>query len=90
MASNGRASSILVPGTNVKLKTIFNMCKYCETLIKDKVVVLSKNGYCDLTMTFEHEKDGIVIDSFVLKASENDIAGIIINYCPICGTKLNK
>lgn len=25
MASNGRASSILVPGTNVKLKTIFNM-----------------------------------------------------------------
>lgn len=90
MASNGRASSILVPGTNIKLKTILNMCKYCETLMKDKIVVLAKNCYCDLTMLFEHERDGIVIDSFVLKASENDIAGIIINYCPICGTKLNN
>lgn len=39
MVSNGRASSILVPGTNIKLKTIFNMCKYCETLMKDKIVV---------------------------------------------------
>lgn len=66
------------------------MCKYCEVLIKDEMIILSKNSNCELTMLFEHERDGIVIDSFVLKASENDIAGIIINYCPICGTKLNN
>lgn len=66
------------------------MCKYCEALIKDEMIILSKNSNCELTMLFEHERDGIVIDSFVLKASENDIAGIIINYCPICGTKLNN
>lgn len=66
------------------------MCKYCETLIKDEMVILSKNGHCELTIGFEYEKDGIVIDSYLLKASENDITGIIIYYCPICGTKLNK
>ena len=66
------------------------MCKYCEALIKDEMIILSKNSNCELTMLFEHERDGIVIDSFVLKASENYIAGIIINYCPICGTKLNN
>lgn len=90
MASNGRASSILVPGTNVKLKTILNMCKYCEALIKDEMVILSKNNNCELTMEFQYEKDGIVMDSYILKANENDITGIIINYCPICGTKLNN
>lgn len=51
-------------------------------------IILAKNGYCYLTIKFEHERDDIVIDSFVLKASENYIAGIIINYYPICGTKL--
>lgn len=66
------------------------MCKYCEALIKDEMIILSKNSNCELTMLFEYERDGIVIDSFVLKASENNIAGIIINYCPICGTKLNN
>lgn len=40
-------------------------------------------------MTFEHERGDIVIDSFVLKAAESNITGIIINYCPICGEKLN-
>lgn len=39
-------------------------------------------------MKFEHERDNIVIDSFILKAAESNVAGIIINYCPICGTKL--
>lgn len=39
-------------------------------------------------MNFEHERDNIVIDSFILKADEFNVAGIIINYCPICGTKL--
>lgn len=48
-------------------------------------VILSSNGYCVLTMTFEHERGDIVIDSFVLKAAESNITGIIINYCPICG-----
>lgn len=80
----------LYPVLNVKLKIILDMCKYCEALIKDEMIILSKNSNCELTMLFEHERDGIVIDSFVLKASENDIAGIIINYCPICGTKLNN
>lgn len=65
------------------------MCKYCEALQEDmEEIILAKNGYCYLTIKFEHERDDIVIDSFVLKASENYIAGIIINYCPICGTKL--
>jgi hypothetical protein len=66
------------------------MCKYCEALIKDEMVILSKNSNCELTMEFQYEKDSIVLDSYVLKASENDITGIIINYYPICGTKLNK
>lgn len=39
-------------------------------------------------MKFEHERDNIVIDSFILKAAESNISGIIINYCPIYGTKL--
>jgi hypothetical protein len=64
------------------------MCKYCEALIKDEMIILSKNSNCELTMLFEHERDGIVIDSFVLKAAESNVAGIVINYCPICGTKL--
>lgn len=25
---------------------------------------------------------------FILKAAESNVAGIVINYCPICGTKL--
>ena len=78
----------LYPVLNVKI--ILDMCKYCEALIKDEMIILSKNGHCELTMEYEYEKDGIVMDSYVLKASENDIAGIIINYCPICGTKLNN
>ena len=62
------------------------MCKYCEALKEDKEqVILSSNGYCTLAMTFEHERGDIVIDSFVLKAAESNITGIIINYCPICG-----
>lgn len=65
------------------------MCKYCEALKEDKEqVILSSNGYCTLAMTFEHERGDIVIDSFVLKAAESNVTGIIINYCPICGTKL--
>lgn len=65
------------------------MCKYCEPLKeKDIEITLAKNGYCSLTMKFEHERDNIVIDSFILKAAESNVAGIIINYCPICGTKL--
>lgn len=65
------------------------MCKYCEALQEDmEEIILAKNSYCSLTMKFEHERDNIVIDSFILKAAENNIAGIIINYCPICGTKL--
>lgn len=39
-------------------------------------------------MKFEHERNNIVIDSFTLKAAESNVADIIINYCPICGTKL--
>lgn len=66
------------------------MCKYCETLKKDKKeVILSSNGYCTLSMSFEHERGDIAIDSFVLSASEINITGVIINYCPICGEKLN-
>ena len=65
------------------------MCKYCEALQEDmEEIILAKNSYCSLTMKFEHERDNIVIDSFILKAAENNVAGIIINYCPICGTKL--
>ena len=65
------------------------MCKYCEALQEDmEEIILAKNGYCSLTMKFEHERDNIVIDSFILKAVESNVAGIVINYCPICGTKL--
>lgn len=65
------------------------MCKYCEALQEDmEEIILAKNGYCSLTIKFEHERDNIVIDSFILKAAEDNVAGIIINYCPICGTKL--
>ena len=65
------------------------MCKYCEALQKDmEEIILAKNSYCSLTMKFEHERDNIVIDSFILKAAESNVAGIVINYCPICGTKL--
>jgi hypothetical protein len=65
------------------------MCKYCEALQEDmEEIILAKNSYCSLTMKFEHERDNIVIDSFILKAAENNVAGIVINYCPICGTKL--
>lgn len=65
------------------------MCKYCEALQEDmEGIILAKNGYCSLTMEFEHERNNIVIDSFILKAAESNVAGIIINYCPICGTKL--
>jgi hypothetical protein len=65
------------------------MCKYCEALQEDmEEIILAKNGYCSLTMKFEHERDNIVIDSFTLKAAESNVVGIIINYCPICGTKL--
>lgn len=65
------------------------MCKYCEVLQEDmEEIILAKNGDCSLTMKFEHERDNIVIDSFILKADEFNVAGIIINYCPICGTKL--
>lgn len=65
------------------------MCKYCEALQEDmEEIILAKNGYCSLTMKFEHERDNIVIDSFILKATESNVAGIVINYCPICGTKL--
>lgn len=39
-------------------------------------------------MSFEHKKGDVIIDSFVLSASEMNTIGIIINYCPICGTKL--
>jgi hypothetical protein len=39
-------------------------------------------------MKFEHERNNIVIDSFTLKAAKSNVVGIIINYCPICGTKL--
>lgn len=42
----------------------------------------------NMAMKFEHERDNIVIDSFILKAAESNVAGIVINYCPICGTKL--
>lgn len=67
------------------------MCKYCKQLHEDNYeITLAKNGYCSLTMKFEHERDDIVIDSFILKAAENNVAGIIINYCPICGTKLER
>lgn len=66
------------------------MCKYCEALKRgQEQVILSNNGHCALTMTFEHERGDVVIDSFVLKAAESNITGIIINYCPICGEKLN-
>lgn len=52
------------------------MCKYCEALQEDmEEIILAKNSYCYLTIKFEHERDGIVIDSFVLKASANYIAG---------------
>lgn len=65
------------------------MCKYCEALQEDmEEIILAKNGYCSLTMKFEHKRDNIVINSFILKAAESNVAGIIINYCPICGTKL--
>lgn len=65
------------------------MCKYCEALQEDmEEIILAKNSYCSLTIKFEHERDGIVIDSFILKAAESKVAGIVINYCPICGTKL--
>lgn len=65
------------------------MCKYCEALQEDmEEIILAKNSYCSLTMKFEHERDNIVIDSFILKAVESNVAGIVINYCPICGTKL--
>lgn len=65
------------------------MCKYCEALQEDmEEIILAKNSYCSLTMKFEHERDSIVIDSFILKAAESNVAGIVINYCPICGTKL--
>lgn len=65
------------------------MCKYCEALQEDmEEIILAKNSYCSLTMKFEHERDNIVIDSFILKAAESNVAGIIINYCPIYGTKL--
>lgn len=65
------------------------MCKYCEALQEDmEEIILAENGYCSLTMKFEHERDNIVIDSFILKAAESNVAGIVINYCPICGTKL--
>jgi hypothetical protein len=68
------------------------MCKYCEALQEDmedmEEIILAKNGYCSLTIKFEHERDNIVIDSFILKAAEFNVAGIVINYCPICGTKL--
>lgn len=65
------------------------MCKYCEALQEDmEEIILAKNGYCSLTMEFEHERNNIVIDSFILKAAESNVVGIIINYCPICGTKL--
>lgn len=67
------------------------MCKYCEALKENKEqVILSSNSYCTLVMTFEHERGDVVIDSFVLTAAENNITGIIINYCPICGTKLER
>lgn len=42
------------------------MCKYCEALKDKEQVILSSNGYCALTMTFEHERGDIVIDSFRL------------------------
>ena len=29
-----------------------------------------------------------IITDIILKAAESNVAGIIINYCPICGTKL--
>lgn len=65
------------------------MCKYCEELKEENIeITLAKSGYCSLTMKFEHERDNIVIDSFILKAAESNVAGIVINYCPICGTKL--
>lgn len=65
------------------------MCKYCEALQEDmEEIILAKNSYYSLTMKFEHERDNIVIDSFILKAAESNVAGIVINYCPICGTKL--
>lgn len=65
------------------------MCKYCEPLKeKDVEITLAENGYCSLTMKFEHERNNIVIDSFTLKAAESNVVGIIIHYCPICGTKL--
>ena len=65
------------------------MCKYCEALQEDmEEIILAKNNYCSLTIKFEHERDNIVIDSFILKAAESNVAGIVINYCPICGTKL--
>jgi hypothetical protein len=61
----------------------------CEALQEDmEEIILAKNSYCSLTMKFEHERDNIVIDSFILKAAESNVAGIVINYCPICGTKL--
>lgn len=67
------------------------MCKYCEALKEDtKKVILSSssNGCCSIAMSFEHKKGDIIIDSFVLSATEMNTIGIIINYCPICGTKL--
>lgn len=31
------------------------MCKYCEALQEDmEEIILAKNGYCSLTMKFEH------------------------------------
>lgn len=65
------------------------MCKYCEELKEENIeITLAKSGYFSLIMKFEHERDNIVIDSFILKAAESNVAGIIINYCPIYGTKL--
>lgn len=64
------------------------MCKYCEALQEDMEEIILAKIVIVLTMKFEHERDNIVIDSFILKAAESNVAGIVINYCPICGTKL--
>ena len=58
------------------------MCKYCEALQEDmEEIILAKNGYCSLTMKFEHERDNIVIDSFILKAAEFEVVGFTL-YVP--------
>ena len=56
------------------------MCKYCEELKEENIeITLAKSGYFSLIMKFEHERDNIVIDSFILKAAKSNVAGIIIN-----------